>query len=211
MVQISLVIVAAGFMCAGLIVVLRPLLARYALARPNARSSHKIPTPQGGGIAVLASALLVAGAALFLAPSAGFPEAAVLFAAALGLAVVGGVDDIRPLPAMLRIVLQAVAVMVVVQAGGHDRIFPAAPLWIERGLVIFAGLWFVNLVNFMDGIDWMTVAEMVPITAAVALLGAAGLIPLSVALIGAALLGGLLGFAPFNRPVARLFLGDVGS
>jgi UDP-N-acetylmuramyl pentapeptide phosphotransferase/UDP-N-acetylglucosamine-1-phosphate transferase len=63
----------------------------------------------------------------------------------------------------------------------------------------------------MDGIDWISVAELVPITAALALIGAAGGLAVPVALLAAALLGGLLGFAPFNRPVARLFLGDVGS
>ena len=46
------------------------------------------------------------------------------------------------------------------------RIVPACPLGIERGLLLLAGLWFVNLVNFMDGLDLMTVAEIVPVTAA---------------------------------------------
>ena len=54
----GLVLMAATATSAGLIVVLRPLLARYALARPNARSSHREPTPQGGGIAVVAAALV---------------------------------------------------------------------------------------------------------------------------------------------------------
>jgi UDP-N-acetylmuramyl pentapeptide phosphotransferase/UDP-N-acetylglucosamine-1-phosphate transferase len=63
----------------------------------------------------------------------------------------------------------------------------------------------------MDGIDWITVAEMVPIAAALALFGAVGLGPASLTLPAAALLGALLGFAPFNKPVAKLFLGDVGS
>ena len=56
--------VAAALICAGLVVVLRPLLQRYALARPNARSSHVTPTPQGGGIAVMiatAIAVVLAG------------------------------------------------------------------------------------------------------------------------------------------------------
>jgi UDP-N-acetylmuramyl pentapeptide phosphotransferase/UDP-N-acetylglucosamine-1-phosphate transferase len=63
----------------------------------------------------------------------------------------------------------------------------------------------------MDGIDWMTVAEVVPITAAVAVLGVIGILPPLPLLVAVALLGAMLGFAPFNRPVARLFLGDVGS
>jgi UDP-N-acetylmuramyl pentapeptide phosphotransferase/UDP-N-acetylglucosamine-1-phosphate transferase len=69
----------------------------------------------------------------------------------------------------------------------------------------------VNLVNFMDGIDWMTVAEAVPIAAAIVLLGYIGVVEVLPALLAAALLGAMLGFAPFNKPVAKLFLGDVGS
>jgi UDP-N-acetylmuramyl pentapeptide phosphotransferase/UDP-N-acetylglucosamine-1-phosphate transferase len=212
MAHLAIVIVAAGLLCAGLLVVLRPLLVRYALARPNARSSHTTPTPQGGGIAVLASALAVATIGLISQSApANHVELASLGAASLALAVVGGVDDIRPLPAMMRIVCQALAVAVVV-ATSDVRVLPEfLPLWLERGLIIFAGVWFVNLVNFMDGIDWITAAEVVPITALVALVGAAGLIPPWIALIGAALLGAMLGFAPFNKPVAKLFLGDVGS
>ena len=84
-------------------------------------------------------------------------------------------------------------------------------MWIERGLILLAGLWFVNLVNFMDGLDWMTVAEIVPITGAMILLGWLGELPLSVTLVAAALCGAMIGFAPFNRPVAKIFLGDVGS
>jgi UDP-N-acetylmuramyl pentapeptide phosphotransferase/UDP-N-acetylglucosamine-1-phosphate transferase len=57
----------------------------------------------------------------------------------------------------------------------------------------------------------MTVAEVVPITAALMLLGWLGELPLAVALLAAALCGAMIGFAPFNRPVAKVFLGDVGS
>jgi UDP-N-acetylmuramyl pentapeptide phosphotransferase/UDP-N-acetylglucosamine-1-phosphate transferase len=69
----------------------------------------------------------------------------------------------------------------------------------------------VNLVNFMDGIDWMTVAEVVPLSASVVLLGWLAGVPPPAILLAIALMGAMLGFAPFNKPVARLFLGDVGS
>jgi UDP-N-acetylmuramyl pentapeptide phosphotransferase/UDP-N-acetylglucosamine-1-phosphate transferase len=69
----------------------------------------------------------------------------------------------------------------------------------------------VNLVNFMDGLDWMTVAEVVPITGAMVLLGWFGEFPLSATIVAAALCGAMIGFALFNRPVAKVFLGDVGS
>jgi UDP-N-acetylmuramyl pentapeptide phosphotransferase/UDP-N-acetylglucosamine-1-phosphate transferase len=212
LISIIVVIVASALVSAALIVALRPVLVRYALARPNARSSHTVPTPQGGGMAVLAAALAVALTASLLAlrPSPG-PELAWLTGAALVLAVVGAVDDIRPLPALLRLVLQTMAVAAVVMTGADARIVPAVPLPLEQALLILGGVWFVNLVNFMDGIDWMTVAEVVPITAFVACLGVLGLVPIGGAVIGAALCGAMLGFAPFNKPVAKLFLGDVGS
>ena len=116
----------------------------------------------------------------------------------------------RPTPAGLRLAVQAGVVGVLVW---HldGRLVPGAPLWLERGLALLAGIWFVNLTNFMDGLDWMTVAEIVPVSGALLLLGLAGYLPALPALVAGCLLGAMLGFAPFNRPVASLFLGDVGS
>ena len=91
------------------------------------------------------------------------------------------------------------------------RIEPALPWYLERALILLAGLWFLNLVNFMDGIDWMMVAEVVPIAGAMVLLGYLGCLAPLPTLLAAALLGAMLGFAPYNKPVARLFLGDSGS
>jgi UDP-N-acetylmuramyl pentapeptide phosphotransferase/UDP-N-acetylglucosamine-1-phosphate transferase len=204
-----LVALASAIICAGLIVLLRPLLQRYALARPNARSSHKVPTPQGAGIAVIAATLLVGG--VFAALTDLHPPVMLLAAVPL-IALVGLVDDIRPIPVLPRLALQAIAVGAVVFTASDDlRIVPALPLQLERGLVLISGLWFVNLVNFMDGLDLMTVVEAVPVTATLVLVGLFGVLPLPVVLVAAALCGALLGFAPFNRPVARVFLGDVGS
>jgi UDP-N-acetylmuramyl pentapeptide phosphotransferase/UDP-N-acetylglucosamine-1-phosphate transferase len=111
-----------------------------------------------------------------------------------------------------RLVLQAAAVAVVLAAVPPElRVVPALPWWAERLCILIGGIWFVNLVNFMDGIDWMTVAEVAPITAALALFGMMGALPPDATAVSFALCGAMIGFAPFNRPVARLFLGDVGS
>jgi UDP-N-acetylmuramyl pentapeptide phosphotransferase/UDP-N-acetylglucosamine-1-phosphate transferase len=93
----------------------------------------------------------------------------------------------------------------------ETQILPFLPWWAERACLLFSGVWLVNVVNFMDGIDWITVAEVVPVTGAIVLLGLFGVVGLLPAIVAAALFGASLGFAPFNRPVAKLFLGDVGS
>src|SRR6516165_12418087 len=208
-VALMLVALAAAMISAGLIVLLRPLLQRYALARPNARSSHAVPTPQGAGIAVIAATLAVAGVA---ASMMGLGIPATLFAATVFIALVGLADDIRPIPVLPRLLLQAAAVGAVVLTAPPDmRILAELPPFVERGLLLLALVWFVNLVNFMDGLDLMTAAEVVPITGALVLLGWIGNFVAMPTIIAAALGGAMLGFAPFNRPVAKVFLGDVGS
>ena len=205
-----LAIPLAALLSAGLILILRPLLARYALARPNARSSHFVPTPQGGGIAVVIALVAVVGGLVLAGAGAASMELLVLAHGAVALAVLGAIDDIRPLPALPRVGVQALVVTGVVMAAG-GRLIPEVPLALERAFSVLAGLWFVNLVNFMDGLDWMSVAEIVPVAGALVLLGQAGFLPVVPSLVAAALLGAMLGFAPFNRPVAKLFLGDVGA
>jgi UDP-N-acetylmuramyl pentapeptide phosphotransferase/UDP-N-acetylglucosamine-1-phosphate transferase len=205
---------AAGCISAGLIVVLRPFLIRYALARPNARSLHAIPTPQGGGIAVIAATLgmALAGAAALRLPASDWRMLAALSLAAIGLAIVGGVDDVRPLPAAPRLLLHvALAAVVIYAMPAELRFVEAVPLVVERAVLAVALAWFVNLTNFMDGMDWMTVAEIAPVCAALAIFAWLGVLPAWLGLVALALCGAMIGFAPFNAPVARLFLGDVGS
>jgi UDP-N-acetylmuramyl pentapeptide phosphotransferase/UDP-N-acetylglucosamine-1-phosphate transferase len=206
-------LVFAALLCAALIVVLRPLLVRYALARPNARSSHTTPTPQGGGIAVIAATIATVCLARYFSAAAGLAAPLVtVFATAILIAFVGAADDIRFIPVAPRLLLQTIAVGLVIYALPDElRVLPSTPWWVERALLVVGGVWFVNLVNFMDGLDWMTVAEIVPITATLAAMGAIGVLPPAGAIVALALCGALIGFAYFNRPVATLFLGDVGS
>jgi len=208
------IIICAAVVTALLIIWLRPWLVRYAMARPNARSSHKIPTPQGGGIAIVAAWIVVSSAALTMSgwPANPVSNILVVFAATVLIAVLGAADDIRPIEVIPRLFFQFVAVGTVIAILPSDfQMTPFLPWWLERALLVFAGVWFVNLVNFMDGLDWMTVAEMVPVAGGLVVLGLMGALPAYAAMCALALLGALAGFAPFNKPVARLFLGDVGS
>ena len=194
---------------------LMPLYRRYALARPNARSSHKVPTPQGGGVG------LMIGMAIGLLPCAAlWPESqlgnlgfAALGLGALGLACSGALDDIFELPVAPRILVQAaaaaLAAFATIPAGTALMTWPLA--LITTPVCLLAMIWFVNLTNFMDGIDGITIAEFVPMGCALIITAGIGFMPHGDGLIAGALTGALLGFAPYNKHIARLFLGDVGS
>src|SRR5665213_2736718 len=180
-------VVAAALLSAGITSAIWPLLSHFAPAIPNARSSHRVPTPQGGGIAVIAATLSVTGIIAYVA-TVPLNIPAAIFAASVFITIVGFVDDVNSIPVLQRLMLQALAVGVILFAAPDDlRIAPTCPLWIERSLLLFAGLWFVNLVNFMDGLDWMTVAETVPVTGAMVLLGWSVDFPAGATIVAAAL------------------------
>ena len=207
-----IIFLAAVAISFGLVLLLRPLLQRHAIAQPNARSSHTVPTPQGGGFAVIGAILVIVAGASVLSGGIGDQSLWLVLAAMIVIAAVGAIDDVQTIAVLPRLFLQAAAVAVVIVALPDEmRLVPPLPFWFERALLGLALLWFVNLVNFMDGIDWMTVVEVVPVTAGLVLFGLMGGLPNDAMVMALALGGAVIGFAPFNRPVARLFLGDVGS
>ena len=207
--------ILAAALCAGILAMLLPWLKSYALSQPVDRSLHREPTPQGGGLGVVLATLIAAWLAVAVAGVLPAGALALLSALTGGIALltlIGLLDDMHGLSPAPRLIAQCLAVgLILLMLPADMRLIPALPLWIERGCILLVGVWFVNLVNFMDGIDWMTVAEAVPITAAIVVLGLAGIVTPLAMLVALALLGAVLGFAPFNKPVARLFLGDVGS
>jgi len=199
--------------CFALILLLRPVFRNVALAVPTHRSSHTRPTPQWGGLAIVAATMLASIVAVAALPPTGEGERIYLLLPAVLLLVgLGAVDDLHSLGAGVKLAVQAAAVALMLAALPEGwRALPALPLWLERAVLFVGAVWFVNLVNFMDGIDWIMVAEVVPVTAGVALIGALAPLPREAIVVSLALNGAMLGFAPFNRPVARLFMGDTGS
>ena len=207
---------ASAMLTMGFIQLLRPLLIQYALARPNARSSHTVPTPQGAGLAVIGAVLICVVAMWSLAAPRGglaWPHIVSFVLAILGLAAIGFIDDVTPLPPKIRLAVQAaccLGLMLALPDGA--RALPFMPYPLEALISLIGLVWFVNLTNFMDGIDGMTVAGVVPVVVGIALFAASSGPTASMELVVAlTLIGALLGFAPFNAHVARVFLGDVGS
>ncbi|MCZ8316703.1 glycosyl transferase [Phreatobacter sp.] len=211
MLLLAAILAAAALLSAAGIAALMPWLRHRALAFAEARSSHRVPTPQGAGLAVVVAALataLVASAltALPLSPLV-LPALALAMACLLGLW-----DDMAPLPWRAKLAGQVVAAAIAVAAlpTSASLALPAL-FWAERAAALFALVAMVNVVNFVDGIDEITVAHAVPGLAVALIAGL--LLPLGpvVALLAAALLGATLGFWPSNRHPARIFLGDAGA
>jgi UDP-N-acetylmuramyl pentapeptide phosphotransferase/UDP-N-acetylglucosamine-1-phosphate transferase len=182
-----------------------PILAhREILDCPNERSSHQVPTPRGGGIAVIGSTLL---AWVVFARTESMPSG--VFGIVLGavlLAAVSWFDDLRGLSPIVRLLAQAaaVAVGIVVLPGPRDLFYLAA-----IGLV---WIWWINLFNFMDGIDGLAGTEAAAIGASLLLFAGvgAGADP-ALRTLAAVVTGAAIGFLVWNWSPARIFLGDIGS
>lgn len=191
---------------------LLPVLRAKALDRPNARSSHIVPIPRGGGIGILATVLPGWTAASWLLAFRSGAELAIL-SAATGLAVVSWRDDRHSLRPLARFAVQATAVIVGLFVLPADRLGfgGVLPLGLDRLVTGLSWLWFINAFNFMDGIDGLAGCEIVSICLGMILLaglGAANDLRMIEAFI---LLGASAGFLVWNRPPAKVFLGDVGS
>jgi len=199
------VAVATGLLSCLTTRVLIPILAyREILDRPNERSSHRVATPRGGGIAVIGSILL---AWVVLARAESVPSGVV--GIVLGAALLGAVswfDDLRGLSPVVRLLPQAaaVAIGILVLPGPRDLLYLAA--------IGFLWIWWINLFNFMDGIDGLAGSEAAAIGAGLLLFGSvgAGADPALQAFV-AAVTGAAIGFLVWNWSPARVFLGDVGS
>ena len=201
-------VVASGAASSWLLLfVLIPQLHRRLLDQPNARSSHNLPTPRGGGIAFSAVASVSSGVALLTGQglvAAGLP----LIAAPL--AVVGLLDDRHNLPTSWRYGVQLLTAALIlgfsplVQRLGLPFASGSLLLLADVVLLAIAVTAVINFTNFMDGLDGLVAGCMAVSIAALAIVLDAPW-PLW------SLVGSLLGFLLWNWSPAKVFMGDVGS
>lgn len=173
---------------------------------PNERSSHIIPTPRGGGLAIVVS-WFTGITILFLTDNI---ESSLYFALLSGvlLAVVSLIDDIIDLSPYIRLLTQAVTAFLAfffldgiesVEISGMN----IASRVILYPLALVGIIWFINLFNFLDGIDGYASLEAIII--------AVVLLVFSSNLLNLLLIGSVAGFLFWNWPKARIFMGDIGS
>ncbi len=209
-----LVIISISFLlCLGLTVGLRNVLVKRALVDiPNERSSHTVPVPRGGGLAILA--VLLPGMILTGILQGNLITYAGIIVGVVVLAAVSWLDDSKGASVRMRLSLHLFAACIGTLAFGTDAtLFAGAlPFWLDRLLMILGWTWFTNLYNFMDGIDGITCAETVALaTGTCLLMTATGITDPFVSMLTLLLTGACLGFLVLNWQPAKIFLGDVGS
>ncbi|HEV7372047.1 glycosyltransferase family 4 protein [Arenibaculum sp.] len=189
-----------------------PILRRRAILDiPNERSSHAVPTPRGGGWGILCALVPSVAASGWL--SGGWPWVLAILGGGALLAAVSWMDDRHSLPASLRFAVQIGAVTIGLTALPSDAdVFQGLlPYWLDRAFAAVAWLWFVNLYNFMDGIDGLAGGEAVSIGLGICALAAFAPVGVPMPWVAAAVAGAAAGFLCWNWHPARIFMGDVGS
>lgn len=196
-----------------------PLVRSFVVSRglldvPNDRSSHRIATPRGGGIAVVAVVTL-GSVVLALLGLLTWPLLLTLLLGGVAVAAIGYADDRHRLQPRTRLAIHSLAaVLAIACLGGLAPLGLGAHVkdlgWFGAVLALLGIVWVINLFNFMDGIDGIAASEALFVAGAGALLSQAPGYT-GVSLSAWLLCGACAGFLVWNWPPARIFLGDVGS
>ena len=187
----------------------RALSASSRFDLPNQRSMHTAAVPSGAGVAMVVAVVVL------WPVSQGFALErfhVLLLAAFAALAVLSWVDDHHRLTPSVRLAAHALAVALLLGSLAPDqRVLPALPLFMERIAMGIAWVWFINLFNFMDGIDGLAGSEAIAIAAGYCLIAAASGLDTPFADLALIATGACAGYLVWNWHPAKVFMGDAGS
>ncbi|MCX7098532.1 MAG: glycosyltransferase family 4 protein [Methylococcales bacterium] len=205
------------FLASGASWLLTGWFRRYALARqlldiPNARSSHSLPTPRGGGLAIVI-VFLLGLPMLGLTATLAWNVVWAMLGAGVGIAIVGFFDDRGHIAARWRLLAHfCAAAWGLYCLGGMPSLATLGiPLWIGHLLALLYLVWLLNLYNFMDGIDGLASIEALSVCLGGVLLLMLQPNPIADGSALSLLAAAVLGFLVWNFPPAKIFMGDAGS
>jgi Fuc2NAc and GlcNAc transferase len=183
---------------------------------PNERSSHKTPTPRGGGIAFVASSLI---GFLVLLPNASLNKTDLFTLCCAGaiVAIAGHLDDRQKISgATVRLVLHAISAIILIVGVGIPSKLTLFEQTVDTGIVglilgVIYLVWLLNLFNFMDGTDGIAASEAIFVCTAGAFLNFHVLADANHSAAAVILAASTFGFILYNWSPAKIFMGDVGS
>jgi len=188
---------------------LRVMTAYGRLEPPSGRGMHAVPVPTGAGAAIVAAVLVLWPLSQPLALRS---QAMLLLGALAALAALSWLDDRRGLSPVLRLLAHVAAVtLLLLSIGPEQRVLPAIPLAAERVVLGLAWLWFINLFNFMDGIDGLAGAEAIAVAVGYFLVVAVAGLGNPLADLALIIAAATAGYLFWNWHPARVFMGDTGS
>ena len=205
--KIILLFICLGFLSFALTYFIRLFaLKNKIVSIPNERSLHDIPTPHGGGLAIVIS-WYVGISILFFCSKIDKNLYFALLSGAI-LTLVSLVDDLRGLKPYIRLIFHFItSIIAFVFLGGlRQLVIPGIQmnyLFLVYPLAIIGMVWFINLFNFMDGVDGFASLEAITICLVIFFLTGST--------INLLLLACVSGFLSWNLPKAKIFMGDVGS
>lgn len=188
-------------------------LKKNIIDNPNERSSHSVPTPRGGGVAVVCSYLL-ALVVLIYSQQLTLHLGLTLMAAGFVIALLGFLDDHGHINSMLRLAVHfLVAIGVVMSLGGFSEVtaFNGMQLgFIANIIAVLFLVWLLNLYNFMDGINGIASVEAITTVVSMAILYYVLNTTLNSDILWL-LAACVFGFLLWNFPKAKIFMGDACS
>ena len=181
---------------------------------PNYRSSHSIPKPRGGGLSFAIVFLLSAVICLYITDLP-INMSLGLIGPGMVIAAVGWLDDKRNLSALFRAAIHLLSAIWAVHGLGGMQQISIGAYTVQLGfwgsaLAVLGIVWFINMYNFMDGIDGLAASEAVMVSIIGGILALMlGNMPVALLAFGVCL--SVAGFLIWNWPPAKIFMGDVGS
>ena len=187
----------------------RLLSAAGRVEQPDQRSMHAQPVPSGAGLMIVLVAFVFWATAQYVALE---PSHVLLLTAVAALSAVSWVDDQYRLPPGARLAAHTLAVALLLVSMPADlRLLPPCPLALERAILGLGWIWFINLFNFMDGIDGLAGSEAIAIaTGYVAVVSVARIEP-SLSELSLLIAAACTGYLAWNWHPAKVFMGDAGS
>lgn len=211
-----LIAVSVSYAATPLVMKLAKLVGAIDVPRDE-RRVHKVPTPRLGGLAIFLGFM----AGLLYLTKINSKLLGVLTGAAI-IVVMGFFDDIRPLPAKFKFVIQAIAAAIAIHSGVRIEWVnnPLSFIFKDNPYIIF-GIWsypltliwivgVTNAINLVDGLDGLA-AGITTISAVTLLIAAVSTGQYFPAMLAAIVAGSTIGFLPYNFNPAKIFMGDTGA